>query len=649
MTASPIDAYLARLHQDWLPDSSGAVADYIPPLALADPDSFGIAVTTTEGHSYEVGDSRVSFTIQSMSKPFTYGLALQDRGFDAVDGKVGVEPSGEAFNSISLAPGSGRPLNPMINAGAITSTSLVAGASATEREERVLDFYGRFAGRGLEVDMEVYEAERDTGHRNRAIGHMLRAFGVLEDGPDEALDLYFRQCSASVTCRDLSLMAGTLANGGVNPLTGDRVLERDLVDRVLSVMTTCGMYDSAGEWVVDVGMPAKSGVGGGVLAVLPGQLGIAVFSPPLDPHGNSVRGVEVCRQISTDLNLNLLHVARSSRSAVRRSYTVAEVPSRRRRPEAQTAALAEVGSRCMVQILHGDLVFAAMESVVRGVVERAAGVDIEVLDLTEVTEVDLGAGRLLVGLAQAMAVEGRALAIVVPADADLLDGLDTEGLEVFPDLDRATEWCEVEAARAAAADRPRRASAGARPRPGSAGCTRGGRGAAPLRGGRADLRRRRPRRRGLSPARGRGHPGAGDRERAPPSLHPHPGLLLRRVRLRRRLRPPGQRPRRDGRRMPRPQPGRLRADRQADPRPPGSPPSQPPRRLLRDHRPDDPRGRLTPRRPLTRRAEPSSSPATHSSAGVTTKPSRSVPRCRRVSRVTKRQLSSFARATYSAS
>jgi glutaminase len=442
MTASPIDAYLARLHQEWLPDRSGAVADYIPPLALADPGSFGIAVTTTEGHSYEVGDSRESFTIQSMSKPFTYGLALADRGFDAVDAKVGVEPSGEAFNSISLAPGSGRPLNPMINAGAITSTSLVAGESAAERERRVVDFYGRFAGRPLEVDTDVYEAERDTGHRNRAIGHMLRAFGVLEDGPDEALDLYFRQCSVGVDCRDLSLMAATLANGGVNPLTGDRILGRALVDRVLSVMTTCGMYDSAGEWVVDVGMPAKSGVGGGVLAVLPGQLGIAVFSPPLDPHGNSVRGVEVCRQISTDLNLNLLHVARSSRSAVRRAYTVAEVPSRRRRPEAQTTVLAAVGSRCVVQILHGDLVFAAMESVVRGIVERAAAIDVEVLDLTEVTELDLGAGRLLVGLGESMAAEGRALAIVVPPHGDLLDGLSTERLEVFPDLDRATEWCE---------------------------------------------------------------------------------------------------------------------------------------------------------------------------------------------------------------
>jgi glutaminase len=330
----------------------------------------------------------------------------------------------------------------MINAGAITSTSLVAGASAAERERRVVDFYGRFAGRSLAVDAEVYGAERDTGHRNRAIGHMLRAFGVLEEDPEEALDLYFRQCSVSVDCHDLSLMAATLANGGVNPRSGERVLGRAVVDRVLSVMTTCGMYDSAGEWVVDVGMPAKSGVGGGVLAVLPGQLGIAVFSPPLDQHGNSVRGVEVCRQISTDLNLNLLHVARSSRSAVRRTYSVAEVPSRRRRPEAQSAVLAAAGSRCVVQILHGDLVFAAMESVVRGMVERAAGVDIEVLDLTEVTELDLGAGRLLVGLAASMAAEGRALAIVVPATEDLLDGLDTEGLEVFPDLDRATEWCE---------------------------------------------------------------------------------------------------------------------------------------------------------------------------------------------------------------
>ncbi len=442
MSSSPIDAYLERLHERWQGDGSGTVADYIPPLALADPESFGIAVATTDGHCYEVGESRRSFTIQSISKPFTYGLALRDLGLPAVDAKVGVEPTGDAFNSISLAPDSGRPLNPMINAGAITSASLVAGASAAEREARLLAAYGSFAGRPLEVEAAVYESERDTGHRNRAIGHMLRSFGILEEDPEAALDLYFRQCSVAVDCRDLSLMAATLANGGVHPLTGERALEREYVDRVLSVMTTCGMYDSAGEWVVDVGMPAKSGVAGGVLAVLPGQLGIAVYSPPLDPHGNSVRGIEVCRQISTDLNLNLLHVARSSRSAVRRSYTVADIPSRRRRPEEQSQVLAQVGSRCVVHVLHGDLVFAATESVIRTLVEQCAEIDLAIVDLAEVTEIDVAAARLLAALGVWMGESGKQLVLVAPAHGDLLGALPADGSRVFADLDAATEWCE---------------------------------------------------------------------------------------------------------------------------------------------------------------------------------------------------------------
>ncbi len=271
---------------------------------------------------------------------------------------------------------------------------------------------------------------------------MLRSFGILEADPEEALDLYFRQCSVAVDCRDLSLMAATLANGGVHPLTGERALEREHVDRVLSVMTTCGMYDSAGEWVVDVGMPAKSGVAGGVLAVLPGQLGIAVFSPPLDPHGNSVRGIEVCRQISTDLNLNLLHVARSSRSAVRRSYTVADIPSRRRRPEAQSSVLAQVGSRCVVHVLHGDLVFAATESVIRTLVEQCAEIDLAIVDLAEVTEIDVAARRLLAALGAWMGESGKQLVLVAPAHGDLLGDLPADGARVFPDLDAATEWCE---------------------------------------------------------------------------------------------------------------------------------------------------------------------------------------------------------------
>ncbi len=442
MSASPIDSYLQRLHERWLEDRSGAVADYIPPLALADPDWFGIAIATTEGHCYEVGDSRRRFTIQSISKPFTYGLALADLGFEAVDAKVGVEPSGDAFNSISLAPDSGRPLNPMINAGAITAASLVAGAGPEGRERRILDHYGRFAGEPLAVDAEVYESERATGHRNRAIGHMLRGFGILEEDPEVALDLYFRQCSVAVDCRDLALMAATLANGGVNPGSGERALGRDVVDRVLSVMTTCGMYDSAGEWVVDVGMPAKSGVAGGVLAVLPGQLGIAVFSPPLDPHGNSVRGIEVCRQVSEDLSLHLLHVARTSRSAVRRRYSVADVPSRRRRPEEQRAVLEEVGGRCSVHVLHGDLVFAAMESVVRGIVAAMEETEIALIDLTEVTELDRAAARMLGALGIWLGEGGRTLGLVVPPGSELAAGLAADAATVFPDLDAATEWAE---------------------------------------------------------------------------------------------------------------------------------------------------------------------------------------------------------------
>lgn len=442
MGASPIDSYLQRLHGRWAAERAGEVADYIPPLADADPGWFGIAVATTDGHCYEVGDSRRPFTIQSISKPFTYGLALADLGAAAVDAKVGVEPTGDAFNSISLAPDTGRPLNPMINAGAITSTSLVAGADPAARERRIVDAYGRFAGRELAVDGAVYASERDTGHRNRAIGHMLRGFGILDEDPEIALDLYFRQCSVAVDCRDLSLMAATLANGGVNPLTGERALEREHVDRVLSVMTTCGMYDSAGEWVVDVGMPAKSGVAGGVLAVLPGQLGIAVFSPPLDAHGNSVRGIEVCRQVSEELDLHLLHVARSSRSAVRRAYTVADVPSRRRRPQGQCDLLEWVGRRALVHVLHGDLVFAAMESVIREIVGRVEEIEIAVVDLTEVTEMDLAAGRLLAALGGWLAEEGTALAIVAPAHGDLLERIPTDGFELFADLDAATEWCE---------------------------------------------------------------------------------------------------------------------------------------------------------------------------------------------------------------
>ncbi len=267
--SSPIQSYLDELHRELSSVEGGQVATYIPELAKADPTWFGICFATTDGRIYEAGDSRQPFTIQSISKPFTYGLALEDRGREAVLAKIGVEPTGDAFNSISLEPGSGRPLNPMINAGAIAATSLVAGHSIEDRLERLLAVFSNYAGHQVALEHPVYESESLTGHRNRAIGHMLRNFGILEDDPEPPLDLYFRQCSIAVDCRDLSVMAATLANGGVNPVTGERAVPRDLVESVLSIMTTCGMYDYAGEWLYAVGMPAKSGVSGGILAVLP--------------------------------------------------------------------------------------------------------------------------------------------------------------------------------------------------------------------------------------------------------------------------------------------------------------------------------------------------------------------------------------------
>jgi glutaminase len=345
---SVVEEYLRQVFVDLSADTSGKVAEYIPELAVVDPDSFAICLATIDGHVYEVGDSRKGFAIQSISKPFSYALALADRGLEGVAQKVDVEPSGEPFNEISLDPVTERPRNPMINAGAITCASLIAGYSPSERFERVRSWYSRFAGRELQLNERMFASEDRTGHRNRAIGHMLRSFGILDEDPDSALAVYFRQCSIEVNCRDLSLMAATLADAGVNPVTGDRVLDSTLVERVLSVMTTCGMYDAAGSWVATVGLPAKSGVGGGIIAVLPGQLGLAVFSPRLDTVGNSVRGVRACRRLSRDLELHFLHVTRAGRAAIRASYDIVDAPSRRRSSAAEQELLKRNGTRARV-------------------------------------------------------------------------------------------------------------------------------------------------------------------------------------------------------------------------------------------------------------------------------------------------------------
>ncbi|MFN2425112.1 MAG: glutaminase A [Candidatus Binatia bacterium] len=460
--SSPIRRYLERVHADLAPVDDGHVASYIPELTKADPSWFGIAVATTDGAVYEVGDTRVPFTIQSISKPLVYGLALEDRGKDSVLKRIGVEPTGDAFNSISLEPATGRPLNPMINAGAITAASLVAGRSATDRYERVLALFSMYAGRLLDLDEAVYLSEKETGHRNRAIGHMLRNFDIINEDPEPALDLYFRQCSIRVDCRDLAVMAATLAAGGTNPVTRESVVSPVIVRDLLSVMSTCGMYDYAGEWVYRVGMPAKSGVGGGILAVLPGRLGIGVFSPRLDARGNSKRGVMACERLSRDWGLHFLTPPRAAMATVRAQYTLASVRSKRRRRTRELEVLGEEGRRGRVVELHGDIDFAAAETVIRTLLSHREPAAFVILDFKRVPDMDAAAIRLLTDLVRTLGADGTRTVLTGVASVhafvrfaeEQLGAENTSGIRTFAQLDAGMEWCENALLEQAAANRP---------------------------------------------------------------------------------------------------------------------------------------------------------------------------------------------------
>ena len=391
----PMQRYLEDLHARLAGLSEGEVASYIPELTLSDPDWFGIALVTVDGNVYQVGDARQPFTVQSISKAFVYGIALEDNGIDEVFRKVGVEPSGEAFNSISLEPDTGRPLNPMINAGAIATTGLVRGDDADQRFSRILGRFERYTGRAVSLNEAVYRSERDTGHRNRAIAHLLRNADILSGAPEDVLDVYFKQCSINVTARDLALMGACLANGGVNPITGVVALDKRYVEKVLSVMSTCGMYDYSGNWIFSVGMPAKSGVGGGIMAVLPGQFGLGVFSPPLDAKGNSVRGIRVCEELSKDFGLHLFKVARATSSSVLRvSYDVSEIGSKRVRQEDERAVLQEHGYRVRSYELQGELVFGSTESVIKTISESLDRTEYVIMDFRRVVDLDSASIRL---------------------------------------------------------------------------------------------------------------------------------------------------------------------------------------------------------------------------------------------------------------
>ena len=303
--SSSLQSIVEDLHCQYKSLQEGVVANYIPELAKVNPDLFAICLVTVDGEVYQIGDRDQLFTIQSISKVFAYGLALEDCGRDDVLTRVGVEPTGDAFNAIILDEQSKRPYNPMVNAGAIATTSLIKGADATERLNRLLEMFRRYVGRDVFVDISVFTSERATGHRNRAMAHLMLNFGMIQPNIEESLDLYFQQCAVMVNCRDLAVMAATLANKGVNPITGKRALQSTYVKDILSVMYTCGMYNFAGEWAYKVGLPAKSGICGGIIAVVPNKMGIGVFSPPLDQRGNSVRGVKVCEELSRILGLHL--------------------------------------------------------------------------------------------------------------------------------------------------------------------------------------------------------------------------------------------------------------------------------------------------------------------------------------------------------
>lgn len=447
---SPIQDYLDSLHQSFASTTDGKVATYIPELAKANPDWFGICLVTASGNVYEVGDSRQPFTIQSISKPFVYGLALEDHGRSYVLSKVSTEPTGDAFNSISLEPGTGRPRNPMINAGAIATTALIQGKSAATRLRRLMEMFALFAGRPLALDETVYRSESETGHRNRAIGHMLRNFDILTNDPIPSVELYFQQCSVSVTARDLGVMAATLANRGINPVTGKPAIRGEYVESVLSVMGSCGMYDYAGEWIYSVGMPAKSGVAGGIIAVLPGQLGIGVFSPPLDARGNSVRGIRVCDAISRHCDLHLFNRPNIGRSTIRLKFTGAELGSNRVRTPEETQVLREQGTGIKVYQFQGNLTFTSTEAIVNTALEEGATASHLIFDFKRVLTINESACRLLYLMLIKFAEHQRPLLFTHTGQLSLLrrylklklGGRFEELFHAFDENDLALEWCE---------------------------------------------------------------------------------------------------------------------------------------------------------------------------------------------------------------
>lgn len=401
---TPVPDYLKHVLSVCHINDKGALADYIPELARADPNKIALALSTIDGTIYSTGDDEVEFTIQSMSKPFAYALAIHEHGLSQVLKKVGVEPSGEAFNQISLDQ-TQRPKNPMINSGAITTHALLPYKKTVSRAEELRRFLSELAGRELSFDEEVYQSEVKTAFRNMSIGYMLRTVGILDEDPEQIVQGYIKQCAIKVTVQDLARMASVLANGGVQAQTGKRLLERSVVRQVLSVMMTCGMYDAAGDWLTTVGIPAKSGVAGGIVGILPGQVGIAVFSPKLDGHGNSLRGVNIFERLSRDMGLHLMEGTPSAQTILQSRYTL--------------------GDDTVVYELRGVLQFTESEMLLRLLQDEPSCTNSIILDLTNLTLIhDVGARMLFEGVKR-LKEDGHTV-IVIDAES-ILNDVQTKG------------------------------------------------------------------------------------------------------------------------------------------------------------------------------------------------------------------------------
>lgn len=426
---SPIPDYLNGVLDKVRPIEDGQPAQYIKTLRDADTSKLAVALVMVDGNVYSCGDDKIEFSIQSISKAFVYAIAIEDAGLEHVLERIGVEPSGDAFNKLSLHKGNNRPMNPMINAGAITAHSLIVNPNATaeERMDRILSVFSRLAGRQLKVDEDVYEAEMADADRNMGIGYMLKAAGIISCRPAEVVKGYIRQCSINVNVRDLAMMAATLCNSGVNPVTGETIMPAASVRQVLSVMTTCGMYDGAGDWVSRVGIPAKSGVAGGILGALPGQVGMAAFSPKLDDRGNSVRSVAIFEQMSKDMGFHMMDVSQISRASV--STSVAKIVAGKDNPHHPNC-----DRRVLIFALRGAVRFAGSERLTRAIVREIGEPDPKdpgsgehqdacaiVVSLRDAFSLNMVARRVIHETIRRLLAEGKSIVVIDPNDVLQLD------------------------------------------------------------------------------------------------------------------------------------------------------------------------------------------------------------------------------------